>query len=479
LPEAKRKLKNIQPEEISLVDFPANMIPFFFIKQDERLEKAEALSLAIGSDGTAAGTEIQVNGKKIKDLKEFSFSYWVPDTPTAEVSETMGDQLAPMITATWAVKGDKAGFRHIYGISKAEIDEARKLSGELNDAEEMKKASALLETYREDLPSDLAGAMQFLISKARGQGQGVGGPRQGDGGADKCVCPDCGAEYPHDRGTPCNEQTCPECGATLVGKAKGGPVPPHTSPKAPEDMAWSKPKDSELKDSHYAWIDPEYASGESEDKSKRKLPHHLPDGRVVWRGVAAAAQRLDGTDIPEGDMAGVRKHLERHYTQFDKTPPWKVEKGDEEIDTTEVSKARVKMLKELEDSLGAASKIIRDLAESFKPVQKDEEGDTAGDAADASEGTEDKTEDAASAGDKDGTTAVAEQGTQAGDAKDGDAKAEGAEEASGGAGEDKTEASASLYTPEFAETIASTVGTAVSESVGRLLGTNDKEGNSE
>ena len=57
------------------------------------------------------------------------------------------------------------------------------------------------------------------ILKARGQGQGVGGQRQGDGGADKCVCPKCGEEIPHEKGTPCGQSTCPKCGSTMVGKA--------------------------------------------------------------------------------------------------------------------------------------------------------------------------------------------------------------------------------------------------------------------
>jgi hypothetical protein len=38
--------------------------------------------------------------------------------------------------------------------------------------------------------------------------------------------------------------------------------------------------------------------------------------------VAAAAQRLDSTDIPDGDKAGVREHLALHYEQFGETPPW-------------------------------------------------------------------------------------------------------------------------------------------------------------
>jgi len=55
---------------------------------------------------------------------------------------------------------------------------------------------------------------------AAGQGCGVGGPRQMDGGARECVCPKCGKTVEHARGIPCVEQKCPECGASMVGRDK-------------------------------------------------------------------------------------------------------------------------------------------------------------------------------------------------------------------------------------------------------------------
>jgi len=62
------------------------------------------------------------------------------------------------------------------------------------------------------------------VCKARDEGQGVGGVRQGDGGADKCYCPDCDKTFAHEKGKPCSEQACPECGGTLQGVGeKGGP----------------------------------------------------------------------------------------------------------------------------------------------------------------------------------------------------------------------------------------------------------------
>lgn len=54
-----------------------------------------------------------------------------------------------------------------------------------------------------------------------GQGRGQGGRRVGRGplaaGPDgHCVCPQCGHKEPHQRGVPCVERRCPNCGATMV-----------------------------------------------------------------------------------------------------------------------------------------------------------------------------------------------------------------------------------------------------------------------
>ena len=71
----------------------------------------------------------------------------------------------------------------------------------------------------ETLSKSFGGALEEIEQELeRGQGQGVGGPRQGDGGADTCVCPKCGATAPHQRGVPCVEQKCPKCGSSMVGQ---------------------------------------------------------------------------------------------------------------------------------------------------------------------------------------------------------------------------------------------------------------------
>jgi len=52
-----------------------------------------------------------------------------------------------------------------------------------------------------------------------GEGRGVGGPRQGIGGTGYCYCHRCNLQFPHERGTPCSELVCPQCGNILTGVA--------------------------------------------------------------------------------------------------------------------------------------------------------------------------------------------------------------------------------------------------------------------
>lgn len=109
-------------------------------------------------------------------------------------------------------------------------------------------------------------------------------------------------------------------------------VPFKATDKAPEDEAWSAPalKDftdkswADLTDAEiakitacFAWTVnmPPTAYGDL------KIPHHNPDGAVVWLGVAAAAARLNQATIPAGDMPSVRGHLRGHYEQFGKDVP--------------------------------------------------------------------------------------------------------------------------------------------------------------
>ncbi len=49
-----------------------------------------------------------------------------------------------------------------------------------------------------------------------GQGMGMGKNRLGTGPGGNCVCPACGAQLPHERGTPCTSLNCPDCGQKMT-----------------------------------------------------------------------------------------------------------------------------------------------------------------------------------------------------------------------------------------------------------------------
>ena len=44
------------------------------------------------------------------------------------------------------------------------------------------------------------------------------GNQAGSGPEGACICPQCGEEVPHQRGKPCYETECPQCGAQMRRK---------------------------------------------------------------------------------------------------------------------------------------------------------------------------------------------------------------------------------------------------------------------
>ena len=50
---------------------------------------------------------------------------------------------------------------------------------------------------------------------------------------------------------------------------------------------------------------------------------------MIWRGLVAAAGRLDQTRLPESAMGAVRAHLAAHYEAFGEEAPWDRSAPDE------------------------------------------------------------------------------------------------------------------------------------------------------
>ena len=100
------------------------------------------------------------------------------------------------------------------------------------------------------------------------------------------------------------------------------------------DIEWSRPRledftssqwdelsDEERYDiaGHFTWS----PTMPPESFSELALPHHrASDGKVIWRGLTAAAGRLDQTKLPASALAPVRAHLAAHYEAFGETAPW-------------------------------------------------------------------------------------------------------------------------------------------------------------
>jgi HK97 family phage prohead protease len=122
---------------------------------------------------------------------------------------------------------------------------------------------------------------------------------------------------------------------SVASRIARGISPRNVSEKtAPMDESWRKPSLGDFADEpwedlstgerrkiagHFAW-----ATAAAPDAfGDMKLPHHrATDGYVVWRGVVAAAGRLDQTDFPSEDMDAVKRHLADHFKEFDREAPW-------------------------------------------------------------------------------------------------------------------------------------------------------------
>jgi hypothetical protein len=103
-----------------------------------------------------------------------------------------------------------------------------------------------------------------------------------------------------------------------------GVIPYAQYPLADKDTPWDGPAEVTKASVDDLKVMCTWYAEKGENKGDYKLPHHMAEGHAtVWRGVANAAARLSKTQIPAEDMPGVKRHLAKHYEEFDEIPPWK------------------------------------------------------------------------------------------------------------------------------------------------------------
>jgi len=140
--------------------------------------------------------------------------------------------------------------------------------------------------------------------KARGEGQGVGGPRQGDGGTDTCVCKSCGHEMPHERGTPCSEIKCPECGGEMMGK-EDPEKPDEKSDEKPDEKSDEKTEEKS-DDSKESEKDDAEKDDSKKDDSKKDDPVDTID-KSIFNG-----------ELTDDQRNSIREIFSAHYVLSDK-----------------------------------------------------------------------------------------------------------------------------------------------------------------
>ena len=175
-PKPHGKLKDIKIHEVSMVDLPANKLPFLFFKregvgQTQFTKAKKKIKIEIESNGLVGGTKISVNGDDLGKLRSFDFSFYGDDpknTIHASYSKTSESVDGFSRTETYYLtKGvfnmDKKTLKALQEfLGTEDIDFEKKI-----DEEEVQKALILItKEYKADLPEDLENAVGVIAKCA-------------------------------------------------------------------------------------------------------------------------------------------------------------------------------------------------------------------------------------------------------------------------------------------------------------------------
>lgn len=170
--EAKKRLTDMQIEELSVVKSPANKQRFLLFKgkgqdRSEHFVKLdEPLTVTIESDGTEKGTKIIVNGIKLKKIDSFSLYYSKPgegaiEGPVVACSYSRNVESDGGFKGTenyWLTKSEGENVMFEDSLKKLSGDEAyefvaKEISEDKND--EIQKALDTISEYQEDFTDEL------------------------------------------------------------------------------------------------------------------------------------------------------------------------------------------------------------------------------------------------------------------------------------------------------------------------------------
>ena len=180
-----RKLSDIDISELSFVTKGANRKRYVIIKMDGTLEEVQKgdVIISIESDGSVKGTKVVVNGKEIKKVNDFNFSFYVPSASAGEVALENEKVNCSYTLDT----GEKKGFNQTssYRLAKKDegvsnmLDKAKVILKEYfgeevkldveksnKEVENIEKSLKTVNEYKEEFPPELKDAVGIIAKHA-------------------------------------------------------------------------------------------------------------------------------------------------------------------------------------------------------------------------------------------------------------------------------------------------------------------------
>jgi len=174
--EKTRDLEDIETKEVSLVGKAANKKKFLFFKSDgpnsKKLKKAKKINIVIDSNGTIGGTKIAVNEKKLKNLRDFNFSFWGEGDESKAVSCSYSEFVETedgfsRSETFYLSKGDCIMEPKVKEQLDKYFSEDEKIDFEkAEESDVIVKSLETVNEYREDFPDDLKKAVGVIAKQA-------------------------------------------------------------------------------------------------------------------------------------------------------------------------------------------------------------------------------------------------------------------------------------------------------------------------